>query len=98
VLLEPIIAVEILTPNEMMGDVIGDLSPRRGQILTTEAVGRLTKIAALVPQAELYKYSTALHSITHGRGTHRESFHGYAEAPPDIAAKVAEDNRKDGDG
>ncbi|MEZ4586543.1 MAG: elongation factor G [Gemmatimonadales bacterium] len=98
VLLEPIVKVEIFTPSELMGDVMGDLSPRRGQILSTESVGRLTKISALVPQAELYKYSTALHSMTHGRGTHREKFHGYAEAPSDVAAKVAADNKKAGEG
>jgi len=98
VLLEPIVKVEILTPSELMGDVMGDLSPRRGQILSTESVGRLTKISALVPQAELYKYSTALHSMTHGRGTHREKFHGYAEAPSDVAAKVAAENKKAGEG
>jgi elongation factor G len=100
VLLEPIMQIEVLTPSEMMGDVIGDLSPRRGQIVSTESVGRLTKITALVPQAELYKYSTALHSMTHGRGTHHERFHGYAEAPPDVAARVAAENKKapsDGD-
>lgn len=94
VLLEPIMQVEVFTPSEFMGDVMGDLSPRRGQILSTETAGRLTKITALVPQAELYKYSTALHSMTHGRGTHRESFHGYAEAPADVAARVAAENKK----
>ena len=94
VLLEPIYRIEVFTPSEFMGDVIGDLSPRRGQILSTESAGRLTKIAALVPQAELYKYSTALHSMTHGRGTHRETFHGYAEAPAEVAAKVAAENKE----
>ncbi|MBL8988448.1 MAG: elongation factor G [Gemmatimonadetes bacterium] len=93
VLLEPIMAVDIFTPNEMLGDVLGDLSPRRAQILNTESTGRLTRVSALIPQAELYKYSTALHSITHGRGTHKERFHGYAEAPPDVAAKVAAENK-----
>ncbi len=93
VLLEPIIAIEIFTPSEMLGDVMGDLSPRRGHILSTEAAGRLTKVNALVPQAELYRYSTTLHSMTHGRGTHREKFHGYAEAPPDVTAKVAAENK-----
>ncbi len=93
VLLEPISAVEIFTPSEMLGDVMGDLSPRRGQILSTESAGRLTKINALVPQAELYRYSTTLHSITHGRGTHREKFHGYAEAPPDVTSRVASENK-----
>ena len=82
VLLEPIMAVEVWAPSDLLGDVLGDLSPRRGQILSTEQDGRLTKVNALVPRAELYRYSTALHSITHGRGTHRERFHGYAEAPP----------------
>ena len=69
------------------------MSPRRAHILTTEAVGRLTRVSTLVPQAELYKYATALHSITHGRGTHREKFHGYAEAPAEVASKVAADNK-----
>jgi elongation factor G len=100
VLLEPIMEVEILTPSEMLGDVLGDLSPRRGHILTTETVGRHTRVKAYIPQAELYKYSTALHSITHGRGTHKERFHGYAEAPPEVTAKVAAESKKaasDGD-
>ncbi|MEO7476423.1 MAG: elongation factor G, partial [Gemmatimonadales bacterium] len=64
-------------------------------ILGTEQDGRLIKVRAIVPQAELYKYSTTLHSITHGRGTHRETFHGYAEAPPDVAARVAAENQKE---
>lgn len=92
VLLEPIMSVDVFTPSDVMGDVMGDLSPRRAHILHTEVVGRLTKITALVPQSELYKYSTALHSITHGRGTHKEKFHGYAEAPAEVAARVAEEN------
>ena len=49
----------------------------------------------MVPEAELYKYSTTLHSITHGRGTHRQKFHGYAEAPPEVSAKVAAENQKE---
>jgi len=92
VLLEPIMQIEVDMPSELMGDVLGDLTPRRGQVQQTEAIGRLTRVTALVPQAELYKYSTTLHSITHGRGTHRERFHGYAEAPPHVAAKVAAEN------
>jgi elongation factor G len=49
----------------------------------------------VLPEAELYKYSTTLHSITHGRGTHRQKFHGYAEAPPEVAARVAAENQKE---
>jgi elongation factor G len=95
VLLEPLIEVTTWAPDDLLGDVMGDLSARRGQILGTEQDGRLTKVRAIVPEAELYKYSTTLHSITHGRGTHREKFHGYAEAPPDVAAKVAAENQKE---
>ena len=87
--------VEVWTPDDVLGDVMGDLSARRGQILGTEPDGRLTKVRAIVPEAELYKYSTTLHSITHGRGTHRQKFHGYAEAPPEVAAKVAAENQKE---
>jgi elongation factor G len=95
VLLEPLVDVEAWAPDDVLGDVMGDLSARRGQILGTEADGRLTKVRAVVPEAELYKYSTTLHSITHGRGTHRQTFHGYAEAPPEIAVRVAEENQRE---
>ncbi|HEX7024541.1 MAG TPA: elongation factor G, partial [Gemmatimonadales bacterium] len=95
VLLEPIMSMDVWTPSDLLGDVLGDLSPRRAQILTTEQDGRLTRIKCLVPRAELYRYSTALHSITHGRGTHRERFHGYAEAPPEVAAKVASEHKRE---
>jgi len=95
VLLEPLMDVSIWTPDDTLGDVMGDLSSRRGQILGTEQDGRLTKVNAIVPEAELYKYSTTLHSMTHGRGTYRQAFHGYAEAPPEVAAKVAAEHQKD---
>jgi elongation factor G len=95
VLLEPILQVEVLTPDENLGEVMGDLSSRRGQILGTEPDGRLTKIKAMVPEAEMYKYSTQLHSITHGRGTFHAKFSSYQEAPPDVAQKVAADRSKE---
>jgi elongation factor G len=95
VLLEPLSDVEVWAPEEALGDVMGDLSARRGQILGTEQDGRLTKIRAILPEAELYRYATTLHSITHGRGTYRQKFHGYSEAPPEVAAKVAAENEKE---
>jgi elongation factor G len=95
VLLEPLMEVETWAPDELLGDVMGDLSARRGQILGTEQDGRLTKVRAIVPEAELYKYATTLHSITHGRGTFRQTSHGYAEAPPEVAARVAAENGKE---
>ncbi|HXE57663.1 MAG TPA: elongation factor G [Gemmatimonadales bacterium] len=95
VLLEPLMDVEVLAPGDVLGDVMGDLSARRGQILGTEQAGRLTKVLAIVPEAELYRYSTALHSLTHGRGTFRQKFRGYAEAPPEVAAKVAAEHQRE---
>jgi elongation factor G len=95
ILLEPLLDIEVWAPEDVLGDVMGDLSSRRGQILGTEQDGRLTKVRAIVPEAEMYKYSTTLHSITHGRGTHRQAFRGYSEAPPEVAAKVAADSEKD---
>jgi len=94
VLLEPLIDVETWAPEETLGDVMGDLSARRGHILGTDRDGRLTRVRAIVPAAELYRYSTALHSITHGRGTHKETFHGFAEAPPEVTAKVASESKE----
>ncbi|HSE46515.1 MAG TPA: elongation factor G [Gemmatimonadales bacterium] len=96
VLLEPLMEVTVWTPGEILGDVMGDLSSRRGQILGTDTEGRLTRIKAIVPEAELYKYATTLHSITHGRGTFHLEHHGYAEAPPEVSAKVAAENKRDG--
>jgi elongation factor G len=95
VLLEPIISVQVRVPSDRLGDVLADLSPRRAQILNTEADGRNTLVNTLIPQAELYRYSAALHSITHGRGTHREHFHGYAEVPGDVAARIAAEHKKE---
>jgi len=95
VLLEPIVEVEAWTPEEYLGTVMGDLSSRRGQILGSEPDGRMTRIKALVPEAELDRYATQLHSITHGRGTYRQTFHAYQEVPPDVAAKVVEARKKE---
>jgi elongation factor G len=95
VLLEPLLMVTVKVPGEYLGDVMGDLSARRGQILGTEPDGRLTKINAIVPEAEMYRYATQLHSLTHGRGTFHQEFHGYAEAPPDVTQKVAAEHAKE---
>ena len=88
VLLEPVYNVEVTVPEEFMGDVIGDLSSRRGKILGVESGGNFQKIKALVPLAELYKYSTSLRSLTQGRGIHTRSFSHYEEVPREIADKI----------
>ncbi len=95
VLLEPIMEVEVWTPDDYQGAVMGDISSRRGHILGTEKDGRLTKVKALVPEAELDRYATTLHSVTHGRGTYRMKFHVYQEAPPEVAHKVADARKKE---
>ena len=94
-LLEPILELEVSTPDEYLGAVMGDLSSRRGHILGSDKDGRLTQVRALVPEAELDRYATTLHSLTHGRGTYRQKFHVYQEAPPEAAHKVADARKKE---
>ncbi|HUP01402.1 MAG TPA: elongation factor G [Gemmatimonadota bacterium] len=92
VLLEPVMEVTVVTPDEYLGDVIGDLNQRRGRILGMEPGGSgKQKIAAHVPQAELYRYSTTLRSLTQGRGDHERKFRGYEEVPPHIAGRIIEE-------
>jgi elongation factor G len=95
VVLEPILEVDVWTPDENLGEVMGDLSSRRGQILGSEPDGRLTKVRALVPEAEMHRYSTQLHSMTHGRGTFSWTFSSYQEVPPEVAQKIAEEREKE---
>jgi len=95
VILEPIMRVDVYTPDEFLGDVIGDLNQRRGQILGIDAAGRSQKVSALVPQAELYKYSTALRALTQGRATHTRTFHAYEEVPQHEAQKLIEAAKKE---
>jgi len=88
VLLEPIYDIEVQVPEEFMGDVMGDISSRRGKILGMDAEGPFQVIKAKVPLAELYKYSTSLRSLTQGRGVHRRRFSHYEEVPKDFADKI----------
>lgn len=94
VLLEPIYEVLVRTPDETMGDVIGDLNQRRGRILGMEPDGRRQRIRAYVPLGELHNYSTALRSLTHGRASHTKTFHSYEDVPPHIAEKVIAEAKK----
>ena len=87
-LLEPILTIEVKVPDEFMGDVMGDISGRRGKILGMDSNGGFQVIKALVPQAELYHYSTTIRSLTGGRGIHSEEFNHYEELPKDLEKKV----------
>lgn len=94
VLLEPIYNLEVIVPDEFMGDVMGDISVRRGKIQGMDVEGQFQKITAKVPLAELYRYSTSLRSMTQGRGMHRQSFSHYEPMPREIQEKVIEEYRK----
>jgi len=94
-LLEPVYEVEIKVPEEVMGDIMGDLSSRRGRIMGSEQVGHFSIVKAVVPLAELYRYSTSLRSMTQGRGTHTRRFQGYEEVPSDLMGKIVEAAKKE---
>jgi elongation factor G len=88
VLLEPVFAVEVVTPEEFMGDVIGDLNRRRGHVKGMEQRGNAQVVTAEVPLAEMFGYATDVRSNTQGRATYTMQFDRYQEVPPNIAEKV----------
>lgn len=93
-LLEPIINLEVKVPEDYMGDVMGDISGRRGKILGMDTEGSFQVIKAQVPQANLYNYSTTLRSLTGGRGLHSESFSHYEQMPRDLEQRVIEKSKE----
>jgi len=88
VLYEPIYEIEVQVPEENMGDVMGDISGRRGKISGMDTNGAYQIVKALVPLKELYRYSTVVRSMTQGRGIHRQKFSHYEEMPHDTMDKV----------
>jgi elongation factor G len=88
ILLEPVFAVEVVTPEEFMGEVIGDLNRRRGHIMGMEQRGNAQVVTAEVPLAEMFGYATDVRSNTQGRATYTMQFDRYQEVPPNIAEKV----------
>nr|MBA2344458.1 elongation factor G [Rubrobacter sp.] len=90
VLLEPMMNVEVVMPEEFMGDVMGDLSARRGQIQGMDSRGSGQVIRAMVPLSEMFGYATTVRSKTQGRATFTMQFDHYAEVPKSIAAEIAE--------
>jgi elongation factor G len=88
VLLEPIMSVEVVTPEDYMGDVIGDLNSRRGRIEGMEARGNTQVVRAQVPLSEMFGYSTDLRSRTQGRATYTMQFDSYQQVPESIASEI----------
>jgi elongation factor G len=88
VLLEPIFAVEVVTPDEYMGDVIGDLNSRRGRVEGTEQRGNAVVVKAQVPLSEMFGYVTDLRSKTQGRASSTMQFHSYQQVPKSISDEI----------
>jgi len=87
-LLEPVMAVEVVTPDDYMGDVIGDLSSRRGKIDSMDQRGNARVVVAEVPLAEMFGYATDLRSRTQGRATYTMQFHSYQDVPEQVAQEI----------
>ena len=96
-LLEPIMDIEVKVPEEFMGDIMGDISGKRGKIMGMDADGSFQVIKAQVPQAELYHYATTVRSLTGGRGIHSESFSHYEKMPKEYENKVIQERQKQED-
>jgi elongation factor G len=91
-LLEPVLELEVLVPDEYVGDILGDLSSRRGRVVGTDPVGTgRTLVRATVPEAEVVRYAIDLRSMTRGRGSFARRFSHYEELPAHLAAKVVEE-------
>lgn len=94
ILLEPIMNVEVLIPDEYMGDVMGDINKKRGRVIGMEQEGKLQKVIAEVPMAEMFNYSTDLRSITQARGNYKSNFSRYDEVPSIELAKILNEVRR----
>ena len=94
-LLEPIMDVEVRIPEDFMGDVMGDVSSRRGKIMGMDNEGSFQVIKAKIPQSELYHYSTAIRSLTGGRGLHSESFSHYEYLPKELQKRFVTESQND---
>ena len=90
VLLEPVFAVEVVTPEDFLGEVIGDLNRRRGRIEGQERRGNALAVTGRVPLSEMFGYVNDLRSNTQGRASYTMQFDGYEEVPPNIAEKLVE--------
>ncbi|SHN51110.1 elongation factor G [Desulfovibrio litoralis] len=94
VLLEPIVTMAVSTPDEFMGDIIGDLSSRRGKVLGSDSIDGITEVKAHIPMNEILRYASDLRSMTGGQGTFTLEFSHYEEAPPQVVEKVVGEYKK----
>ena len=94
VLLEPIMSVEVTSPEEYVGDIVGDICSRRGKILGMDSKGKQQIVNAEAPLAEMFGYATNLRSLSSGRATYSMHFEKYAEVPFAIAETILEEAKK----
>ena len=94
VILEPIMTVRIVVPQSYMGDVMGDISTRRGAIQGSENDGPYQIVTANIPEDELYQYATSLRSLSQGTGTFTMEFSHYAEVPGDVQKRLVDEFKK----
>jgi elongation factor G len=90
VILEPIYSITVMVPDDFTGDVMGDISSRRGKIIGMEPLGKMQRVRAIVPLSELYKYSVDLRSMTQGQGVYSREFSHYEDVPPEVSKKLQE--------
>ncbi len=88
IILEPVMKLEVVTPEQFLGDIIGDLSSRRGHIQSIDGSGGTSTIHCLIPLAETFGYATIVRSLTQGRATHSMEFYRYRAVPPDLADEI----------
>jgi len=94
VLLEPMVSVEVLTPEQFMGEVIGDINSKRGQIQEMRDRGNIKVIDAIVPLGEMFGYATSLRSMSQGRASYSMEFSNYAEVPRNVAETLVGEKNK----
>jgi elongation factor G len=94
-LLEPIMKIEVIVPDEYMGDIMGDLNSRRGKIIGVESKGNNQVVKAAVPMAEILKYAPDLKSMTGGRGTFTMEYSHFEEVPAHLAPKIIDLAKKE---
>lgn len=92
--LEPIMDVKITIPDSYLGDIMGDITKRRGRIIGTDTIGKRQVLTAEAPMAEMFRYATDLNSMTQGRGRFKMNFSRYEEVPSAVAPKIIEDAKK----
>jgi elongation factor G len=88
VLLEPVMSVEVVTPEEYMGEVIGDLTSRRGRVQHMEPRGHVQVISCKVPLAEMFGYATDVRSLSQGRASYTMQFAAYEQAPKSVSEEI----------